>query len=94
MKLTDKSSAILILSSAASPLLVCLCLFLLGQSDAGLLAAVYIVFGLPFVLVVGWTLTFAAKKSTKPLFWTTVSYVATAMLMNIAIIGISLGASA
>lgn len=91
MKLTDKSSAILILSAAASPLLVCLCLGLLGSADAGILAAVYMVFGLPFVLVMGWALTFAAKKSRQPLLWTTVGYVVPAFVINAVIIGVSLG---
>lgn len=92
MKLTDKRSAVIILCAAASPLLVCLCLALFGAPDAGLLAAVYTVFGLPFVLVIGWLLTFAAKKSRQPLLWTTVGYVAPALLLVLAIIGISLGA--
>jgi drug/metabolite transporter (DMT)-like permease len=93
MKLTDKNSAIIILCAAASPLLLCLVLFLFGVSDTALLAAIYSVFGLIFVLAVGWVLTFAAKKSGNPLLWTTVGYVAPAMLMNLAILGISFGSN-
>ncbi len=93
MKLTDKSSVIIILCAAASPLFLCLVLYLLGVSDAALLAAIYTVFGLIFVLVIGWVLTFAAKKSQNPLLWTTIGYVAPAMLLNFAILGISLGSN-
>lgn len=74
---------------AASPLLLCIVLALLGKgSDVAIIAAVYVVFGLVFVLTVGWLLSLAAKKAKEPLLWTVICYSAPALLIDLAILGL------
>lgn len=91
MKLTNKSAVITIFSAALSPLLVCLLLALFGQtSGLAVILAVYLVFGLAFILVVGWFFSLLTKNSKNPLFWSVVSYSTPALLIDLAIIGIAL----
>lgn len=90
MKLTDKFVAITILSAAMSPFVICLVLFLIGQKDAATLAAVYSVFGLPFVLIIGWLLSISAKNHKNPQKWTVLAYITPVVIINLAIIGISI----
>ena len=90
MKLTDKSVAISILITVLSPFIVCLAFFLIGQNNAITLAAVYSVFGLPFVLIIGWLLSNSAKNHKNPLKWTVFSYIIPVIIINLAIIGSSL----
>ncbi len=93
MKLTNKSSVVIILGSVISPLLVCILLFVLGyRTDTPILAAGYTVFGLPILLVTGWILSLTAKNSKKPLMWTTLGYSMPALLLNFAIIALALSA--
>ena len=93
MKLTNKSSAVIILGGAISPLIVCILLYVLGyKANTTILAAGYIVFGLPIVLIIGWLLSLTAKKSKSPLKWSTLSYLAPALIINFVIITVALNA--
>lgn len=93
MKLTDKSAVITILSAVTVPLLLCVVLYAFTQSsDILILGAVYVVFGLPIVLIIGWLLSATTKNTAKPLFWSVVSYLAPVFIICLAIIGVALAA--
>ncbi len=92
MKLTDKSAVIIILSAAISPVIVCILLALLGiGTNLAIVAAVYVVFGLPFVLIVGWLLSQFTKNNKKALQLSVVGYLAPVILINLAILGNAIG---
>lgn len=88
MKLNDKQAVMIIFGVVLSPLIVCLLVLLFGVSlgEAATLAAMYLVFGLVMVLVVGWAVSGVTKNSKNATTWLLIGYCVPAIVINIAIL--------
>lgn len=63
-------------------------------TDLAIIAAAYVVFGLPFVLIVGWLISQITKNNKKALQLSVVGYLTPVILVNLAIVGAAISSQA
>jgi hypothetical protein len=86
---TKKSAVYIILAGVISPLILCaLGAFTKSGGDAAILAAVYVTFGLVFVLVLGWLLSLVTQHAKHPVRWLVAGYLLPVAIINAAIIAL------
>lgn len=86
---TKKTALLIILAGLVSPLVLCtMGAITKSRSDAAILAAVYVTFGLLFVLVVGWLLSLVTSHTKHPIRWLVVGYLAPVLVINAAIVAL------
>lgn len=86
---TKKSALIIILVGLLSPLVLCgIGAITKSAGDAAILAAVYVTFGLLFVLVLGWLLSLVTSHAKHPVRWLVVGYLLPVLVINAAIVAL------